>query len=60
MAHEHRDPVSKARLFIPTASERAHVQGQKELKKSLEEVAKLKKELEGYLGLLKNKAGQSE
>jgi hypothetical protein len=55
MPHERRDPHSKARLFIPTTSEKAHVQSQRQLKTDLEEVAKLKRELEGYLDLLKNK-----
>lgn len=55
MPHEMRDPVSKARLFIPTTSEKAHVQSRKELKQNLEDVSKLKKELEAYLELLKNK-----
>jgi len=55
MPHERRDPVSKARLFIPTVSEKSHIQSQRQLKKDLDEVAKLKKELEGYLDLLKNK-----
>lgn len=59
MAHEKRDPVSKARLFVPTHSERAHVQSRKQLKQDMEDVAKLKKELEGYLELLKKKDGQS-
>lgn len=55
MPHEHRDQVSKARLFIPTTTEKAHVQSRKQLKQDLEDVAKLKNELEAYLELLKNK-----
>jgi hypothetical protein len=59
MPHEKRDPHSKARLFIPTHSERVHVQSRKQLKQDMEDITKLKKELEGYLGLLKGKDGQA-
>jgi len=55
LPHERRDNHSKARLFVPTTSEKAHVQSRKQLTKDLDEVSKLKKELEGYIELLKNK-----
>lgn len=55
MPREHRDPHSKARLFIPTAAEKAHVQRQRELKQSLEEVNSLKAELKDLVESIKNK-----
>ena len=55
MPHERRCPISKARIFVPTTSERVHVQSRKQIKQDLEDVSKLKKELEAYLELLKNK-----
>lgn len=45
MPTEKRDIQSKARLFIPTSSERALVSSQRELNKGIEEVNDLKKEL---------------
>ncbi|AYJ75963.1 hypothetical protein BSP14_088 [Bacillus phage BSP14] len=53
MPMERRDPVSKARLFIPTTSERALVKSQRQLSKSLEEVDSLKKELQKLIGEVK-------
>jgi len=55
MPFERRDPVSKARLFVPTASERALVKSQKELNKSLTEIEKMKQELRQMLNEAKGK-----
>lgn len=55
MPKEVRDHRSGARLFVPTASERAHIQQQRELKQSIEEVNKLKAELKELAESLKNK-----
>lgn len=46
MPVEKRDYRSKARLFVPTASERAVRSSQKKLDKELKEVGELKKEME--------------
>lgn len=56
MPKEFRDPHSKARLFIPTQAERAHVQRQRQMKQDMEEVAQLKSELKDLVKSLKNKS----
>lgn len=55
MPLEKRDPTSKARLFIPTNSERALVTSQRELNKGLEEIEAMKKELREMLDSGKKK-----
>ncbi|AIW03303.1 hypothetical protein CPT_Mater146 [Bacillus phage Mater] len=53
MPLEHRDPVSKAKLFIPTNRERSLVLDQRRLKESLSDVDKLKAELQELLNKAK-------
>ncbi|QQO40587.1 hypothetical protein 015DV002_150 [Bacillus phage 015DV002] len=55
MPAERRDPASKARLFIPTTRERSLVRDQRQLTQSLEEVEKIKQELQNMMDTLKNK-----
>ena len=45
MPIEKRDPRSGAKIFVPTASERATIRQSRELKKQLKEVEEMKKEL---------------
>lgn len=53
MPFEKRDEVSGAKLFIPTASERAIRESQRQLNQELEDVAKLKKELQQIIAQAK-------
>lgn len=55
MPAERRDPASKARLFIPTTRERSLVRDQRQLTRSLEEVEKMKQELQDIMNSLKDK-----
>ena len=53
MPLEKRDPVSKAKLFIPTNRELSLIHDQRRLNKSLEEVENMKKELQSLMDSLK-------
>ncbi len=55
MPAERRDPASKARLFIPTTRERSLIRDQRQLTRSLEEVEKMKQELQNIMNSLKDK-----
>lgn len=55
MPLEKRDPVSKARLFVPTARERSLVQSQRLLDAKLEEVTELEKKLNKLIEKMDNK-----
>ncbi|AHJ87529.1 hypothetical protein Bp8pC_098 [Bacillus phage Bp8p-C] len=54
MPLEKRDPVSKARLFVPTARERSLVQSQRLLDAKLEEIEKLEKKLNKLIEKMDN------
>lgn len=53
MPLEQRDPESKARLFVPTTSERAMIKSQRQMNESLEELDAMKKELREILDAAK-------
>jgi hypothetical protein len=53
MPLEKRDPRSGAKLFVPTAFEKATIQQQRDLKKSLAEVEDLKAELKELINKFK-------
>jgi hypothetical protein len=53
MPLEKRDPVSKARLFVPTQQERSLVNSQKALTKSMQEVEAMKRELKEMIEKIK-------
>lgn len=55
MPVEKRDPVSKAKLFIPTASERSFRQKQRKLDEGLKEVDQMKKDLQKMMKDMKGK-----
>ncbi|AGB62782.1 hypothetical protein [Bacillus phage phiAGATE] len=55
MPLERRDPVSKARLFVPTPRERSLVQSQRLLDAKLEEVTKLENKLNKLIEKMDNK-----
>lgn len=55
MPIEKRDPVSKAKLFVPTTSERTFRQSQRDMQKGLEDIDKMKKELQNLIDKAKKK-----
>jgi hypothetical protein len=55
MPHEKRDKHSKARLFIPTQSEKTLVNSQRQLNESIEELDAMKAELQKILDEAKKK-----
>jgi hypothetical protein len=55
MPIEKRDLVSKAKLFVPTASERTLRKSQVQLDNELKEVQGLKAELQRMMDEIKNK-----
>jgi hypothetical protein len=52
---ERRDPVSQARLFIPTVQERKFMTSQKKVEQTLQELEIMKAELQAILDSHKDK-----